>query len=337
MEIRIIDKECSALTEGKISVIVPVYNAEQFLDKCIQSIRRQTYSNLEIILVEDGSTDSSLSICRRHEKEDGRIRVVAKENQGVSAARNTGLDCADGEYIGFVDSDDYIEEDMYETLLSNLKEGRADLAICGIAQVYDNRVIKDKVNFKKVVDREEAVFMVLESRYISVNPVNRLFKRELFDGLRFPVGMTSEDAYLILDILAKTERVSVDLTPKYYYVHRTNSITTSGYKKTDWCVITAYQKNKKIVEERYPRYNKVAEFRLFWAYYYVLDKMLLSEGEIPEEEKREVVSFLKKNWFRIIKNPYVGRGRKIATVSLRLGVPFYKIFLNQYRRGRKRI
>lgn len=325
------------MTEGKLSVIVPVYNAEKFLDKCIQSIRGQTYSNMEIILVEDGSTDGSLSICRRHESEDERIRVIAKENEGVSAARNTGLDYATGEYIGFVDSDDYIEEDMYELLLSNMEEGRAELAVCGIAQVYDNRVIKDEIVFKKVVSREEAVFMVLESRYISVNPVNRVFKRELFDGLRFPVGMTSEDAYLILDILAKTKRVSVDLTPKYYYVHRTNSITTSGYKKTDRCVITAYEKNKKIVEECYPQYKDVAEFRLFWSYYYVLDKMLLSEGEVPEDEKREIVSFLKKHWRAIIKNPYVGRGRKIATVSLRLGVPFYKIFLLQYRRGRKRI
>ena len=325
------------LTEEKISVIVPVYNTEQFLDKCIQSIRRQSYTNLEIILVDDGSTDSSLDICRRHEAEDGRIRVIAKENEGISATRNTGLDCANGEYIGFVDSDDYIEEDMYEMLLSNLKEDGADLAVCGIAHVYDNRIIKDNTEYKKVVSREEAVFMVLESRYISVNPVNRLFKRKLFDGLRFPVGMTSEDAYLILDILAGTEWVSVDLTPKYYYVHRTNSITTSNYKKTDRCVITAYQKNKKIVEESYPQYKKVAEFRLFWSYYYVLDKMLLSEEKAPDEERREVVSFLKSNWIRIIKNPYVGRGRKIATVSLRIGVPFYQIFLKQYRRGRKRI
>lgn len=322
---------------GKLSVIVPVYNAEKFLDKCLLSIRRQTYSNMEIILVEDGSTDGSLSICRRHEAEDERIRVIAKENEGVSAARNTGLDNATGAYIGFVDSDDYIEEDMYEMLLANMEEGKAQLAICGIAQVYDNRIIRDKIDFKRTVSREEAVFMVLESRYISVNPVNRVFKKELFEGLRFPVGMTSEDAYLILDILARTERVSVDLTPKYYYVHRTDSITTSEYKKTDRCVITAYEKNKKIVEECYPQYKAVAEFRLFWSYYYVLDKMLLSKGKVLKEEKKEIASFLKKNWRAIIKNPYVGRGRKIATAALRIGIPFYKMFLLQYRRGRKRI
>lgn len=325
------------MDEGKLSVIVPVYNAEKFLDKCIQSIRDQTYPNMEIILVEDGSSDASLAICRRHEREDERIRVIAKENEGVSVARNVGLDHAIGEYIGFVDSDDFIERDMYESLISGMEESSADLAVCGIAQVYDNRVIRDGVEFKKVISREEAVYMVLDSRYISVNPVNRVYKRKIFEGLRFPAGMTSEDAYLILDILAGAERIFVDLTPKYYYVHRTDSITTSGYRPTDLCVITAYEKNRKIVEECYPQFNDVAQFRVFWSHYYVLDKMLLSQTPVPEEKKREIISFLKKNWRAVIRNPHVGRGRKIATVALRIGVPFYRVFLWQYRRGRKRI
>ncbi len=320
----------------KISVIVPVYNCEKYLEKCLESICGQTYQNLEIILVEDGSEDRSPEICKEYEKRDKRIRVVSKKNEGVAVARNTGLDYATGDYIGFVDSDDYIDRDMYETLYANLKEQDAQMSICGIYHVYSNRTERPKEILKKTVNRDEAVYMVLESRYISVNPVNRLLKRSVYEGLRFPPGMTSEDAYLILDILGKVERVAIDLTPKYYYFHRNNSITTSAYKETDPCVIRAYEKNLDIVRKQYPQFEEVGCFRLYWSYFYVLDKMLLSTTPVERKARKETISFLRRHTKDILTNSFVGKGRKIACVALLFHVQLYKIFLLKYRDHRRR-
>ncbi len=324
--------------ENKVSVIVPVYNCEKYLEKCIQSIQMQSYQNLEIILVDDGSTDSSLSICQQAAAKDKRIVVIHQDNGGVSKARNAGLDVASGEYIGFVDSDDYIDEDMYEFLLRGFQKENIGISICGMYQVYANRQQVPKEYIQKVANRQEAIFMVLESRYISVNPVNRLFRRNIFDQLRFPVGMTSEDAYVILDILKQIEYVYIDLEPKYYYVHRLESITTRGYRDNDLCVIKAYERNHEIISQEYPELLKVADFRLYWSYFYVLDKMLEAESNpIDSGVKKKVVSFLRKNWFLIIRNPYVGRGRKIAMLGLKIHIKIYDMFLKKYRSKRKRL
>ena len=124
--------------DEKISVIVPVYNVEQYLERCVDSIINQTYKNLEIILVNDGSTDNSGQLCDELAKKDDRIRVIHKKNGGLSDARNVGIDEAESELIGFIDSDDYIDEDMYELLINNMKNANADLSMCGHFDVYNN-------------------------------------------------------------------------------------------------------------------------------------------------------------------------------------------------------
>ena len=127
-----------------ISIIVPIYNVEKYLKKCIDSIINQTYKNLEIILVDDGSPDNCGKICDEYAKKDNRIKVIHKENGGVSSARNVGVENATGEYIGFVDSDDYIEKDMYEVLINNLKKENADISIISNYEVYKNKIIENK-------------------------------------------------------------------------------------------------------------------------------------------------------------------------------------------------
>ena len=324
------------MEKNKISVIVPVYNSEKYLEKCVESIIHQTYKNLEIILIDDGSTDNSLAVCKKMEMKDRRIKVIAQDNSGVAVTRNRGLQEATGEYIGFVDSDDYIDEDMYEFLFQTMQETKTEYAICGIYHVYSNRTVKPREMIKQVISREEAVFMMLESRHISVNPVNRLLARKLYDGIHFPDGMISEDAYVALDILEKTDRVALNLIPKYYYFHRNESITTSFYKPLDQCVIKAYEKNQKIVLEKYPKLKKVAEFRLCWAYFYVLDKMLLSATPVDKKEQKKIVHFLRKHTRQILQNQYVGKGRKIAMIALFFHVSLYKLCLLKYRKDRKR-
>ena len=167
--------------DEKISVIVPVYNVEQYLDRCVDSIINQTYKNLEIILINDGSTDNSGQLCDELAKKDDRIRVIHKENGGLSDARNVGINVAEAELIGFIDSDDYIDEDMYEVLMTNLKRANADLSMCGHYDVY-NDVLEAQVTEKKTweLSPQEAIKMVMEAKILSVTAVNKLYKKSLF-------------------------------------------------------------------------------------------------------------------------------------------------------------
>jgi len=190
--------------DEKISVIVPVYNVEQYLERCIDSIINQTYKNLEIILVNDGSTDNSGQLCDELAKKDDRIRVIHKKNGGLSDARNVGVDEAKAELIGFIDSDDYIDEDMYELLINNLKAANADLSMCGHYDVYNN-VPEAQVVDKKTweLSPREAIKMVMEAKILSVTAVNKLYKKSLFSELRFEIGKIAEDAFIMIKLLDK--------------------------------------------------------------------------------------------------------------------------------------
>lgn len=216
------------LTE-KISVIIPVYNVEKYLVRCVESIINQTYQNLEIILVDDGSPDASGSICDSFE--DPRIRVIHKENGGLSSARNAGLDIATGDYIGFVDSDDWIELDMYETMLRMAKENQAKIVCVGNYEV-DSRTGEKKLGLcpKKTecISGEEFTGRMFLWQGWDSSACDKLFHRSLFENQRYPLGQISEDVALIYKITLSSERVAVCGRPMYYYYQRSDSITSQS-------------------------------------------------------------------------------------------------------------
>ena len=180
--------------EKLVSIIVPVYNVEKYLSKCIDSILAQTYKNLEIILVDDGSKDNSGTICDEYSKKDKRIKIIHKPNGGISDVRNHGLKIATGDYIGFVDSDDYIAEDMFETLVSLLEKNDADISIVSFYEYYNGKLIGVRENENvEIMNKVEAIKELLIDRKIQSYTWNKLFKKELFDGLQFPVGKNFED------------------------------------------------------------------------------------------------------------------------------------------------
>ena len=254
-----------------ISIIVPVYNVEKYLKKCIDSILNQSFQNFELILVDDGSTDSSGEICNEYALKDRRVLVIHKENGGLSSARNEGIKASSAEYVGFVDSDDYISFSMYEFLYNNLIENNADISICGLYNCYENNVYPQysKKEFY-LLNNEQALKMALEGKIFSVHAVNKLYRKSLFEDVLFPINKLSEDAFTIPKLLLKSRRVVVNTVPLYFYVHRSGTITTSSYKKKDLDVIEAYFQNLKLVEEKCPKLKKEAEFRLLWAFMCVL-------------------------------------------------------------------
>lgn len=223
----------------KISVIVPIYNVEPYLDKCLQSIVSQTYSNLEIILINDGSPDGCDKLCKEWERKNSRIIYIRKENAGVCSARNLGLDKATGDYIAFVDADDYISPLMYERLYALLVNNGADLVICGRTRVLGNRTVNYKDTGLQVFSGGCVNMQKLSCQFDLNICTNKLYKKSLFDSLRFPLGMTyAEDLFIVPDLLSRAKKVVYTSEGLYYYVERGDSasfILNKGKLLNDIC------------------------------------------------------------------------------------------------------
>ncbi|MCR5670962.1 MAG: glycosyltransferase, partial [Butyrivibrio sp.] len=218
----------------KISVVMPVYNVEKYLERCIDSVTGQSYKNLEIIVVDDGSTDGSGELCDRLAVDDDRIKVIHQRNMGLSGARNTGLDVMSGDYVFFCDSDDVIAPETLEKLIFMIKRDRADVTACGFSHVYDEYFETGQGEKTFTSDKpgrwngHDSVSEMMRNNSICTVACNKLFKRELFDDIRFPLGVLNEDEATIYKVLYKASIVS--FTPKlfYKYYQRSTGIMHGG-------------------------------------------------------------------------------------------------------------
>lgn len=320
-----------------ISVIVPVYNVKRYLPKCVQSIVDQTFEDLEILLIDDGSTDGSGELCDLLAQKDSRIRVIHKENGGLSEARNRGIEEATAGLIGFVDSDDHIAKDMYEVLYGQLRAADAQISICGIYNEYEDHCVAEYPKKELyVVDGKEAFRMAMEGRKFSVPAWNKLYHKSLFDKIKFPLGKLSEDAFIIPEVLSKAGRVAITTEPKYYYVHRMNSITSSAFRDKDFHVVEAYRRNLEYTREHFPQFEEQAMFRYLWSYMVVLDKMVGSGDPESIEGYVALVQKIRGNTFKILTNRFFTNRRKLATLVLLLSRKAYgrltKVYRNQTMR-----
>lgn len=205
----------------KISVIIPVYNVKKYLRKCVESVTSQTYKNLEILLVDDGSTDGSGEMCRKLAESDKRILVIHKENGGLSDARNVGMDAATGDFIAFVDSDDWIDPDMYEVLYRLLKDYQADIAVCRFKNVYRNRIEDGSTDQLAVYDNLsalKAIAKIENNFYPTHNVWNKLYKKELLSEIRFIKGKLVEDLYFTPYVIYESNRCVYIDSAKYNYL-----------------------------------------------------------------------------------------------------------------------
>lgn len=219
----------------KISIIVPVYNMEQYLKKCVDSIIKQTYSNLEIILVNDGSLDKSLFICKEYKKRDSRIRIVNKKNGGLSSARNAGVNVATGEYITFVDSDDYLKGNAIETLVKMIEHSQADIAYIHDIIVNEHYSIigKEELDHCEKMYTSSTFLKAICERRVSCSVCGKLFKKNLFLDVRFNEQKLNEDFLLLSELLLqKNIRIIEDTFAGYYYFERSNSISRGGFGKS---------------------------------------------------------------------------------------------------------
>lgn len=300
-----------------ISIIVPVYNVELYLKRCVESIINQSYTNLEIILVDDGSTDNSSIICDELKNIDERIRVIHKKNGGLSDARNAGIEIAKGEYIGFVDSDDWIEHDMFESLLLELEKSGAGVAVTGINRIYDNgynvnQFIRDKI---EIYEGKEIIRHYLQQDSFSTAAWDKLYRKELFKERRFPVGKLFEDAPVIYDILCNISKVVVIGKPHYHYFQRANSICGLSFSERK---MDHYYFSKEIwmdVLVKYPDLKK--EANIFWGC--KLCELIFSLEESGNKlefrkEKRILYNDFKNVWTFVVLQPIVPRIMRIKGI-----------------------
>lgn len=243
----------------KLSVIIPVFNVEKYLVKCLESVLAQTYKDLEILLIDDGSTDNSSFICDEYQKKDKRIKVIHKVNGGISSARNTGIDIATGDFLTFVDSDDYIEKDMYYDMMQFSNE--FDLIICGVTNVNEE--------YKKITE-----FIPLKNNFQEICEYsfscNKIFKKDLFNNIKFPLNRIFEDFCIIPKIYLQAKKVKFIKEVYYNYYQRENSLS-----------------NKR---------NNIKMFDIFRAYYEI-EEFLIKNNFKKELEEFVGIKKQFKNYF----------------------------------------
>ena len=260
-----------------VTVIVPIYKVEKYLHRCIDSIINQTYSNLEIILVDDGSPDSCGAICDEYARIDNRIVVIHKANGGLSDARNAGLDIMHGSFVTFVDSDDYISLDYVERLHKVLKDNNADISVCAEAYVLELPNGKEKVIKRpfrdyegtKVLTAEEALSCSLRQDLFEAAACAKLYCANLFAGVRYPVGFAYEDQGTTYKTFLKSRRIAFLGDYLYFYLQRSGSILhSSGSSKRFWDGIQMVEKQCNDVVAKHPNLKKAADSRLVSMYFH---------------------------------------------------------------------
>lgn len=243
-----------------ISIIVPVYKVEPYLDKCVRSIVGQTYSNLEIILVDDGSPDNCPAMCDAWAEKDSRIKVIHKANGGLSDARNAGMEAASGELIGFVDSDDWIEPEMYERLYAAMQRDGSDIAACAVRMVWEDGTPDRLLTVSKncVLGKHKAQKALLEESDLKQPVWYKLYRRSVIEGIQFEVGKYHEDVFWSYRAVGNAERVSLIDYVGYCYLQRGGSIMCSGYSLKRLDALEAVEQRYAYLAENFPELEKQA-------------------------------------------------------------------------------
>lgn len=311
-----------------ISVIVPIYKVENYLKKCIDSIVNQTYKNIEILLIDDGSPDNCGIICDEYAKKDERIKVIHKENGGLSDARNYGIEASTGDYIIFIDSDDYVSESMCENLLICALENNADIVSCNFKEIYvDNN--KEKINKQSIKESLE-VYTNLEVIYkyffdytVDINVVwNKLYKRELFfkrESIRFPKGKLHEDDYTICKLYYYANKIVIINDVLYYYIRRCDSITGN------FSDINILDKIDAIIEHYNFAKNKETKLKYIIqakGIDYYKDYLCIKSSKKINKKINDYRKCILKNKENILKNPYMNWKKYIKFILICLNIKY---------------
>lgn len=321
----------------KISIIVPIYNVENFIHECIDSIIGQTFKEFELILVNDGSTDRSGEICDEYSKKDIRIRVVHKENGGQSSARNTGISLVQGDYIGFIDSDDWVQQNMYQVLYEKAIETDADIIACNIVEYHKDSTKRLYCNdpSDRLFERDAALKEIYLNERLTFSPCNKLYKRKLFKELRFKEGSILEDMDFAYRIIHKSNNIFYTGKPMYFYRYNDQSTMRKTFSKKR---LDEYQVRKDMYQFYLANYPKHADE--VYAEWYLTGLMLYVNIEKYFKGEKESYKYLLDNDRKILKslifNPNYNRKKKLLLslgfISPSLLVRFYRFYWDKIKK-----
>lgn len=289
-----------------ISIIVPVYNVQDYLEDCIESIIHQTYTNLEIILVDDGSPDDCPAICDRYAAQDSRIIVIHKENGGQSEARNAALDIATGDYILFVDSDDWLDADACSILCKAINESHPQIICFSFCHVYRGKVeIHSNERRTDVISGKEAFERLLLGRDVNGYACSKLYHRTLFENVRFPVGEIYEDIAITPDLLLACECVSIISMPLYFYRHREGSSLNSPFNEGRLAILDRAKKCIAMAEKENPAMADAAYHFYAMSIIGVMSGIDRSPKNVRKKFRTEKARCIRemKTYYRYISNP----------------------------------
>lgn len=321
-----------------ISIIIPIYNIMDCLERCVDSCINQTYKNIEILMVDDGSTDGTAALCDELKEKDVRIRVFHKENGGSSSARNLGIDKAKGEYLGFVDSDDFISPTMYEDLINAIQEHGV-----WIAQVSRDEIDEKGKKLPDVCTPPEKAFLCSSDEFMKELLMHRgdcsfctkLMKRDLFADKRFPAGKLNEDFYLLLQMLKEVDGIYILPKQHYHVFYRIGSNTRTKDKNEFSRVFMDIVENADvaqcIVDKYYPELREVCiRFGLFQRLDYMLHIPVL---QMTSENKFyvRVKKYLRNHWTDTITNPYLTKKNKVYLLLLTMAPKLVRVLHQKWK------
>lgn len=312
-----------------ISVIVPLYNTSNYMDDCIKSICHQTYINIEILLIDDGSTDDTGIKINEWRKRDNRIQVYHKKNGGLSDARNYGIEKASGKYITFIDSDDYVADEMIAYLHDLIVKYSTDISLCTHTVISGNKKIINGDNNTECLNDKEAIERMLYHNVIDTSAWAKLYDISLFKKIRFPKGKLFEDIATTYKLFIKAQRIACGYKDLYFYIIRNNSITTSKYSRKKLDLIEMTDQMADEVLEKYPDLISATMRRRLYARFSTLNQMIFC-NPIPSESE-DIVLFIKKYRTKVLLDFKAPFRDKVAIIALSVNLKIYKKIWKLYK------
>lgn len=313
-----------------ISIVMIVYNVEQYVEESIKSVLAQTYKDFELILVVGTGKDKSEEICRKYAELDGRIKLLVIPAKGAPDARNQGMAQVKGDYLGFVDSDDYIDPDMYETLLNNLQKNDADISVCGRYYEYENKTLKDEAKPLKVMTGEEAIEVTLGNEGFFLHCWDKLYSRKVFEGLNFRTDVYVEDRIVVDKLLSKADKVVYDSAPKYHFRERSGSGSkVRGMIRNN---AIANELMQEFILQNHPNIRNSCQKFMLYEYITAVQNLLTSDeyNKADFEEYREKIRELYKE-----VGALAGKNVKIKSMLALYFPALLKIYTNRMKKNTK--